>query len=97
MCKLIINIILERIRPWYEAQLSKEQSRFRTNRGTTDAIYSMKRIQQISNQKKQPLYLLFVDLTVTFDRISRKWLFDSIKHRFPEDENVKLFDISRKL
>ena len=57
----------------------------------------MKRIQQISNQKKQPLYLLFVDLTVTFDRIPRKWLFDSIKHRFPEDENVKLFDISRKL
>ena len=41
VCKLIINIILERIRPWYEAQLSKEQNGFRRNRGTTDGIYSM--------------------------------------------------------
>ena len=24
VCKLIINIILERIRPWYEVHLSKE-------------------------------------------------------------------------
>ena len=48
--KLIINIILERIRPWYEAQLSKEQNGFKRNRGTTDGIYSMKRIHQISNR-----------------------------------------------
>ena len=88
VCKLIIKIILERIRAWYETQLSKKQSRFRTNRGTTDAIYSMKRIQQIQNRKKQPLYLLFVDLIVKFDRIPRKWLLDSIKHRFLEDESV---------
>ena len=40
--------------------------------GTTDGIYSMKRIHQISNRKKQPLYLLFVDLTAAFDRISKE-------------------------
>ena len=97
VCKLIINIILERIRPWCEAQLSKEQNGFRRNRGTADGIYSMKRIHQISNRKKQPLYLLFVDLTAAFDRILRKWLFDLIRLRFPEDESVKLFDILTKL
>ena len=62
VCKLIISIILERIRPWYEAQLSDEQNGFRKNRGTTDSIYSMKRVQQI--------YLLVVDLTAAFDHIS---------------------------
>ena len=31
VCKLIISIILERIRPWYEAQLSDEQNGFRKN------------------------------------------------------------------
>ena len=51
VCKLIISIILERIRPWYEAQLSDEQNRFRKNRGTTDGIYSIKRVQQISTAK----------------------------------------------
>ena len=47
VCKLIINIILERISPWYEPQISKEQNGFRKNRGTTDEIYSMTRIQKI--------------------------------------------------
>ena len=57
----------------------------------------MKRIHQISNRKKQPLYLLFIDLTAAFDRIPRKWLFDSIRLRFPEGESVRLFDILGKL
>ena len=48
-------MIVERIRPWYEAQLSKEQENgFRRNRGITDEIDSMKRIYQISNRKKGP-------------------------------------------
>ena len=41
--------------------------------------------------------MLFVDLTAAFDRIARKWLFDSIRLRFPEGESVKLFDILGKL
>ena len=93
LCKLIINIILERIRPWYEAQLSEEQNGFRKNRGTTDGIYSLKRAHQILNRKKQPLFLLFVDLTAAFDHIPRKYLFDSIRLRVPEGETAKLFKI----
>ena len=97
VCKLIINIISQRIRPWYGAQPSKEPNGFRRNRGTTDGIYSMKRVHQISNHKKQPLYLLFVDLTATFDPKPNKWLFDSIRLYYPEGENVKLFDILGKI
>ena len=37
--KLIINIILEQIKLWYEAQLSEEQNGFRRNRVTTDDIF----------------------------------------------------------
>ena len=36
---LIINIILERLRPWYETQLTDEQNGFRKDRGTTDIYY----------------------------------------------------------
>ena len=39
------------------------------------------------------MYLLFADLTLAFDRIPRKWLFDSIRLCFSESESVKLFDI----
>ena len=97
VCKLIINIILEQIRPWYEAQLSKEQNGFRRNCGTTNGIYSMKRIGQILSHKKQTLYLLFADLTAAFDGISKKWLFNLIRLHSPEGESVKLFDVLWKL
>jgi hypothetical protein len=93
LCKLIINIILKRLRPWYEAQLADEQNGFRKDRGTTDGIFTAKRVQQITDRKKQPLYLLFVDLSAALDHINRKWLFESIRLRFPTSEDLKLFDI----
>ena len=44
------------------------------------------------------LYIcFFVDLTAAFDRIPRKWLFDSIRLRFAESKSVKLFHILEKL
>ena len=55
--------------------------------------YIQWRIHQIQNREKQPLHLLFADLTPAFDRIPRKWLFDSIRLCFSESESVKLFDI----
>ncbi|XP_066925162.1 uncharacterized protein [Clytia hemisphaerica] len=58
ICKLLVNIILERLRPWYDAQLTDEQNGFRQNRGTTDGIFILKQIQQITDRKKQPLFLL---------------------------------------
>ena len=97
VCKLIINIILGRLRLWYESQLADEQNGFRQDRGTTDGTFTVKRVQQITDRKKQPLYLLFVDLTAAFDHITRKWLFDSIRLRFPEGENLKLFTILENL
>ena len=44
----------------------------------------LKRVQQITDRKKQPLYLLFVDLTAAYDHIPRSWLFQSLKIRFPD-------------
>jgi len=40
ICKLFVNIILERIRPWYEAQLSEEQNGFRKDRHNGWDIHS---------------------------------------------------------
>ena len=82
VCKIIIKIILKRLRPWYESQLSDEQNGFRQNRGTTDGIFTLKRVQQITHKKLQLLYLLFVHVTAAFDHIPRGWLFKSIEASF---------------
>uniref|UniRef100_A0A7M5VDY0 Reverse transcriptase domain-containing protein n=1 Tax=Clytia hemisphaerica TaxID=252671 RepID=A0A7M5VDY0_9CNID len=44
LCKLLVNIILERLQPWYNTQLTDQQNGFRQNRGTTDGIFLLKRI-----------------------------------------------------
>ena len=97
VCKLIVNIILQRLRPWYERQLTDEQNGFRKSRGTTDGIYTAKRVQQISHKKKQPLFLLFVDLTAAFDHVPRNWLFQSLKLRFPSNQPSRLIEILEHL
>ena len=87
-CKILVIIILERTRKWYDKQLLDEQQGFRSYRGTNDGIYILKRIQQISQQTKRPVFALFIDLTAAFDHVRRKWLFKSIEQRFPSHDNT---------
>ena len=95
-CKILVIIILERTRKWYDKQLLDEQQGFRSYRGTNDGIYILKRIQQISQQTKRPVFALFIDLTAAFDHVIREWLFKSIKIRFPTHDNT-LIDLLESL
>ena len=48
-CKIMIVIILNQLKQWYENQISDQQKGFRTGRGTTDGIFILKHVQQISH------------------------------------------------
>ena len=92
-CKIMIVVIVDRLRTWYERQILEQQQGFRFGRGTIEAIYIIKRVQQISHQAKKPVYVLFIDLTAAFDHIDRNWLFKTIKQRVPNSANLKLFEL----
>ena len=96
VCKIALAIILNRLQPWYDQQLTDNQFGFRKNRGTTDGIYVTKRIQQIISRKLEPGYLLFVDLSAAFDHVVRKWLWATIRSRFGQ-ANTTLIDILENL
>ena len=81
LCKIIIIVIIERLKNWYEAQLLDQQQGFRQARGTTDEVSVIKSVQQITNKMKKKVYLLFVDLSAAFDHVNRKWLFETIRKR----------------
>lgn len=51
LCKICINIILERLKMWYSAQLCHQQHGFRPGEGTADAIYISKRIHHIYSRR----------------------------------------------
>ena len=92
-CKILIVIIINRLRTWYDQQILDQQHGFRPGRGTVDAIYRIKRVHQITNRMKVPVYTLFFDLSAAFDHVNRKWMFKTISQRLPEECNVKLFQI----
>ena len=97
LCKLMVVIIINRIKEWYESQLLDQQQGFRSSRGTTDGIFLTKGLQQITKKAGRKAYLLFVDLTAAFDHIDRKWLFKTIKQRIKNDTDCKLFNILESL
>ena len=90
ICKLCMSIILAREKSWYEAQLCEEQQGFRQGRGTQDAIYTIKRLQQIAMKRKKRIYACFIDLTAAFDKIMRTWLFQSIYIRMNPGQDGKI-------
>ena len=81
----------------YELQFLDQQQGFRSGRGTADGIFVVKRIQQITDKMRKPVFLFFIDLTAAFDHIERKWLFKSIYQRFPEGANKSMFQLLEAL
>ena len=95
LCKILVIIINNSLKTWYELQLLDEQQGFRSGRGTTDGVYIDKRIHEISNKMKiKTVYVLFVDLAAAFDHIVRELTFDTILKRIPSDVNTKLNNIT---
>ena len=92
-CKILVAIILERIRQWYEKQISDQQQGFRKVRGICDGIHIIKRIQQVSYRSEKQLFMLSVDLRAAFDHVNRVWLFKFIHQRIPIAQRNKLLNL----
>ena len=50
LCKIMIIIILNRLKNWYDEQLLDQHQGFQRGRGTADGIYVTKRLQKISGR-----------------------------------------------
>lgn len=74
--KIFARILLNRLLPLSEDILPETQYGFRPNRGTCEAIFSVRQLQEKSREQGQPLYLCFVDLEKAFDSVPREalWL-----------------------
>jgi hypothetical protein len=52
--------------------INEMQFGFRSGRGTTDAIFIVRQIQERFLEKKRNLWVAFVDLEKAFDRVPRR-------------------------
>ena len=70
-----------------------QQQGFRTERGTADGIFIIKRVHQIINNMNKPIYVLFIDLTAAFDHVNRDLMFETIQNisKFETIQSSKQF------
>jgi len=74
--KVLSGILNERLKPLAERILPETQAGFRTNRGTTDMIFTVRQLQEKCREQNKPLYMAFIDLTKAFDTVDRELLWE---------------------
>ena len=97
LIKITSSIIVNRIKEWYESQLLEYQMGFRKEKGTSEAIFILRILQQIVHQTNRSFYLVFADLTAAFDKMCRSFTWRSIYQRLPETFDKTNFQILENL
>ena len=73
--KVFARVALQRLQQVAERVYPESQCGVRVQRPTTDMIFTLRQLQEKCREQKQPLFIVFVDLTKAFDLVSRKGLF----------------------
>ena len=79
--KVYTHILFSRVRRQLEPHLSTYQFGFRPGRGTTEAIFTLRRLQEESHRSHAPLHAAYVDLSKAFDRVNHDALWETLLHR----------------
>ena len=74
--KVLARVLLNRLNEHLEQSglLPESHCGFRKDRGTTDMIFTARKLQEICQEQKLDLYMTFIDLTKAFDTVSREGL-----------------------
>ena len=73
--KVFAREVVKRLPILAEQVYPESQCGFRANRSTIDTILSLKQLQEKCKKQKQLFFVAFIDLTKTFDLVSRDDLF----------------------
>ena len=97
LCKVGMNIILNRLSCFYEQQLKDTQYGFRHGTSCNDGIFVVKQLHEIAILSQRELFVCFVDLSSAFDHVNRKLLFKTLKNRLPQNHTPSNIDIIENL
>jgi hypothetical protein len=88
--KVYALILLHRISHQVDSQLLESQCAYRSNRGLSDATFTLRSIMYKCNRYKQPLYSAFVDLRKAYNCIRRDALWRVLSGYRVEPKVVEL-------
>lgn len=77
--KLLEIVILNRIRPEFDAVARENQCGFRPGRSTTDQILALRLLIDQRQEHRKPLVIAYVDFSAAFDSVDRSRMFDCLR------------------
>ena len=78
--KLLGSIILERLKSKLDDKMRGQQFGFRPGRSCTDAIFTLRRILEMSKEFQKKLVLHFIDFKKAFDSVNRDALWKILRY-----------------
>ena len=72
--KVYTRVVLAHLQQLAERVYPESQCDFRTEHSTVDIIFSLRQLQVKCREQQKPLYIAFIDLTKSFDLVSRDGL-----------------------
>ena len=77
--KLLLKIVLERCRSKIRPEIDQCQYGFMPDKGTRNAICTLRMLSERNIQHQQNIYICFIDYKKAFDRVRHKRLFKMLK------------------
>jgi hypothetical protein len=88
-CAKIYERILEkRVRDQIENKLREEQYGFRKNRSTTDLIFTLRNMMEKKWEKREDLYMTFLDIEKAYDNLPREKVWECLRKKEVEEETI---------
>ena len=78
--KVLLNVILNRLRPQAENIIAEEQAGFRVSRSTSEQIFNLRILFEKYTHHQQYLYHIFIDFKKAFDWVRHKALWTTMKN-----------------
>ena len=75
---LFCRIVYRRLLDFYGTRMDPYQFGFRKQRGTAQAVWTLRNLIQRAKDLKKCMYLVFIDLVKTFDTVDRPLLFKTL-------------------
>ena len=88
--KLMLKIILERCRSKICREVPQQQYGFMPDRGTRNAIFTLRMLSERCIQHQQNLYVCFIDYKKAFDRVRHDRLLKMLKNIGIDDKDYRI-------
>ncbi len=90
MTKVILKILLQRIRGRTKGEISEEQFGFMPDKGTRNAIFTLRMISERCIEMQKDVYICFIDYAKAFDKVQHEQLFNILQGLDINNKDIEL-------